>query len=854
MRYPTYLTLFSLFAAVLLVSGCSGASRSFSKGEAFEAEGRYEEAMYSYADAFMKDPEGGVYRLRFLNARERAADQHFKQGNEFLSGENYAAAAAEFQAAQGLDPTQARYKQQADAALRLKDAQAAYQEGLEFEKGNKLKDANRLFKHAIELNPDNRNYQAALARVQSQRKSKLEGFELNVKSGKPITLKFKDAKLKDVFAIITQLSGINFIFDEAIKDQPVTIYLENGSFQQALDMLTSMFKLGRKAANESTVIIYPNTPEKKKQYEDMLLRTFHLNYMDAKKAVNLIRTMIQVRKIYVNEESNSIVVRDSADVVDVVDKILDANDVPDPEVVLDVEVVELSDKNAQNVGLLLSNYNVQMAGFTPDGQMLSNSLSTATTTTTGTTTTTTQAGPSNLVKAFTLKGYGGFVTVPSAQYNFGKTLAKGEVLSNPKIRVKNKEKSKFNVGTRVPITTTTLNGTISQVNVQYVDVGVKVNAEPIIQLNNEVVIKLSLEVSSILSQEKVGGADSSTTVVTIGTRNLDTVLSLKDGESSVIGGLIQNTRNDSKQKIFLLGDLPLIGPLISSNDSSKDKTELVLAITPRLVRGVTVPSSNLMAFFSGKEDDPSLVKPLASFEQEPVFEPSGTNGAGTNGVAPAPAGAQRLPSAPVPPQPTLQPQPIQPTQPTPSEMAPAPSETTPPQSAPQPPAPEQSPQPTLQPSSLEPAAPQPAAVQPASVQQQRGLLQIGTPSQVAVGQQFSLDVRVSEVRDLVRAPFAVTFDPLAVKYVSAAEGSFLKQDGKGTVFSGKPDPTGGAVMLSVMREAGSGGVSGAGSLVSLRFQAIKAGTAGFGFRNVGFTGADGSVLAILPFSTALEVR
>ncbi|HOP40197.1 MAG TPA: hypothetical protein PLI53_04065, partial [Geobacteraceae bacterium] len=168
------------------------------------------------------------------------------------------------------------------------------------------------------------------------------------------------------------------------------------------------------------------------------------------------------------------------------------------------------------------------------------------------------------------------------------------------------EKAKFNIGTRVPITTTTTNGTATgySVNVQYVDVGVKVDAEPIIQRNNDINIKLSLEVSSIVGKEKLG--DGTTTVVTIGTRNLQTVLSLKDGETSVIGGLIARTNTDSKTKLFLLGDIPLIGPLLSGNDTSKDKTELVLAITPRLVRGVTVAPNNMAAFMSGKEDHPSL--------------------------------------------------------------------------------------------------------------------------------------------------------------------------------------------------------------------------------------------------------
>src|SRR6185369_620171 len=134
----------------------------------------------------------------------------------------------------------------------------------------------------------------------------------------------------------------------------------------------------------------------------------------------------------------------------------------------------------------------------------------------------------------------------------------------------------------------------------------------------------------------VGGSTSPTSVVTIGTRNLDTVLSLKDGETSIIGGLIQNTQNNTKQKIFLLSDIPLLGPLLTNHDSSKDKTELILAITPRLVRSVTVPQKSLMSFTTGKEDDPSLYRPMASFDQEPVFEGE---------AKPAPAGPQVKPTA-----------------------------------------------------------------------------------------------------------------------------------------------------------------------------------------------------------------
>ncbi|MEI6212861.1 MAG: cohesin domain-containing protein [Desulfuromonadales bacterium] len=837
MRYliPHTAALLALFV-LTVISGCTGATKSFDTGETFEMQGKFEDAMYNYADAFQKDPSVNDYRVRFLKVREKAANQRFKLGMALVEKNNYIEALPELQAAQAIDPTRGIFKQQIDIITRLKDAQVAYQEGRDFEKSNKLKDAHRLYIKAVELAPRMREYEAALTRVAGLRKSRTDGFELNLKSAKPITLKFKDAKMKDVFKILTQLSGVNFIFDDGVKDAPVSIYLENASFQQALDLLVSMNKLNSKVLNEASVLVYADTPDKSKQYDDVVLRTFHLNYMDAKKAINLIRTMIQVRKAYVNEDSNSIIVRDTKDIVDVVEKILDANDLPDAEVILDVEVIEMSDKNAQNVGLLLSNYNVQLGMFSPspDNKLLSSSLSGTTTTTTSGTTVTTGGGDiTNLVKAFTLKGYGGFLTVPNATYNLGKTLAKGEVLSNPKIRVKNKEKSKFNVGTRVPITTTTLNGTLSQVNVQYVDVGVKVNAEPTIQLNNEISIKLNLEVSSILTKESVGGKDSPTTVVTIGTRNVETVLSLKDGETSIIGGLIQNSSSNDKTKIFLLGDIPIIGPLLSNSNTSKDKTELLLAITPRLVRGVSVPLPGLASFSTGREDHPSLGRPMASFEQEVVFDSS----QGKDSKAPAaPVDSKLQQNVPV----TTAPDVIAPAGAPPAVIAPAVVI------------------PTLSPAVTSPEKPivvvpaKAPALTPPPVE--RPLLQIAAPSSVAVGQQFSVDIKVNNVTDLLSAPFVLSFDPIFVEFISITEGQFIKNDGKAVSFNATPDPVSGTVSVALSRAATNGGVSGQGVIATVQFRAKNQGPASFAFKNAPFSSVKGTAIAVLPFSTAVDIR
>ena len=853
MRYLIHLTIPCLLCAITVLSGCTGGRQAFSSGEKFETAGNYDEAMYSYAEAFRKEPEVGEYRVRFLNARDKAADKHYRKGLELYNKGNYVAALEEFQSAYGLDPAQGIYKQQVETTGRLKDAQLAFQEGLDFEKANKLKDANRAFTQAVAQNPDNKEYQAALRRVSGMRKNKLEGFELNLKSAKPITLKFKEAKIKDVFSILTRLSGINFVFDEGVKDQNVTIYMENGTFQQAMELLTNMFKLGRKVLNESTVIIYPKMPDKIKQYEDMEVRTFHLNYLEAKKAINLIRGMLQVRKIQVNEDSNSIIVRDTKDVVDVVDKILDASDVPDPEVVLDVEVLELNDTNTQNVGLLLSNYNVSMGIFAPDGTPLSSTLPPAGAASTSTASAGTSTAISGLIRAFQYNGYGGFVTAPSGTYNFAKTLAKGEVLSNPKVRIKNKEKSKFTVGTRVPITTTTTTNQTTSVNVQYVDVGVKVNAEPTIQLNNEVTIKLSLEVSSILSTDTVGSVDSATKVVTIGTRNLETVLSLKDGETSVIGGLISRTNTNSKTKIFLLGDLPLIGPLLSNNNDSKSKTELVLAITPRLVRGITVPQIDLSAFMSGKEDEPSLVRPLGAFEEEPVFAAEANVPSPQAEQPPKAAAAQGQPRSLRPVAPPAPAAPLSSADRERQAKAAADQERMAAERAEQElkaPSPVTGPSPAAGPA---PSGGPNAETGPGEIPD-RGLIQIVAPTGIKVGQQFSIDAKVSIVQNLANAPFILTYDPASVEFVSAVEGAFLKQDGKPTNFSASASPKGGSVMVSMVRAEGSGGVSGGGTLATFVFKAIKQGQTNFGLNNVSFTTADGGPVNVVPFVKPVDIQ
>lgn len=842
----------TLMLLTLALTGCAAGRTAFSKAEQLEREGNLDAALVKYAQVASAHPENGEYRVKLMTVTAAAARVHFKKGEEFFDKKNYDEAVREFQSAYAMDPTYVEARTRGDYALKLRNAQTYAQEGSDFERDHKPREAMIAYKHALQFDPENKTAREGLDRILAGKKHKLDGFELNLKSTKPITLKFKDAKLKDIFNILTQLSGINFVFDEGVKDVNVSLHLENGSFQQAMELLTGMQKLDKKVLNESTIIIYPKTPDKIKQYEELFVQTFYLNKLDAKKAVNLVRTMLQVKKIYVNEEANALVIRDTPEVVEVARKILEANDVPDAEVLLEVEVFELSKAGTETFGLLLSSYAASMGVTGPQGKFLSDALSTTTTTSTTSGTTTTVADVSNLLNVFSVRGYNGYLTVPSATFNFGKTLSNGETLSNPKIRVKNREKAKFNVGTRVPITTTSSTSTGTSVNVQYVDVGVKVNAEPTIQLNNEVAIKLGLEVSSILGREKVG-TDQATTVVTIGTRNLDTVLSLKDGETSIIGGLMQKSETDSKKKVFLLGDIPVLGNLFSNTGKSNDKSELLLAITPRIVRGVTVPENDVAAFWSGREDEPSTTAPYQSFV-EPEFLPAET-------AAPAPAKGAPTKAAPAP-APAAAPAPG-------AEAAPVPAEDggvaveVPAESAAAAPA-ATTVVPAQTPSAAEvgaaanaaaaaaAAAPKPAAKPAVSaVPLEKALLALSLPSSVNLNDQFGVQVNGSGMKDLDKAVFVLSYDPKVLEVVAQSEGPLLKQAGKPSTFQSFADKKKGEIWMSGTR---GDLTTGNGVLAMITFKAIGKGSTPLSFSNTSFSQKGGGQIAVTPFKSVVEVK
>lgn len=427
---------------------------------------------------------------------------------------------------------------------------------------------------------------------QKSASTKSKPTELKPQFNKPVTLELRDVNIKVVFEALSRATGINFILDKDIKPETkATIFIKKARIEDAIEMVLSSNGLQKKVLSENTALVFPSTQAKLKDYQDLMIRSFYFSNTSAKQVSAMLKTMLKTKDIFVDERLNMLVMRDTPDVIRIAEKLVAANDLEEPEVMLDIEVLEISRSRLQELGVDFPN-RISVNSLIPITTVTS-ATGVLASSTVNTSTQLTLEGLMNLNK-------GRLDVSPNPAVNFRKVTGDVNLLSNPRIRVKNNEKAKILVGDKVPIitTTSTANVGISE-NVQYVDVGLKLDVEPRITLNNFVNIKIGLEVSSL--GEKTTTKNGAT-VYTIGTRNASTVLRLKNGETQILAGLILDDERKSASKLPGLGDIPLLGRLFSNQEDKKSKTEIVLAITPRVIGNVNLPQAEVSEYWSGTEN------------------------------------------------------------------------------------------------------------------------------------------------------------------------------------------------------------------------------------------------------------
>ncbi|MDI1361637.1 secretin and TonB N-terminal domain-containing protein [Methylotenera sp.] len=441
--------------------------------------------------------------------------------------------------------------------------------------------------------------------IESKQNKKITAIpQIKTAYKKPITLELKNVPIKTVFELIGKTANINFIYDQELRtDLNTSIFVRNSSIEDAIKVILTSNQLGKKVLNDNTLLIYPLS--RSQEYQEQYVRSFYLNSMDAKRAMNMIKTVVKSKDIYIDEKLNTLIMRDTAEAIQIAEKLIASQDMLEPEVMLEVEVMEINRKNLEAIGI---KYPTQMSVGVQGKSTATDGVVTAT--------------PGRLtiaeLKSFN-SGLGVFsVSDPVLALNLLQQNTDTNLLANPQIRVKNREKAKIHVGDKIPVLTSIANSTgfVSQ-TVSYIDVGIKLDVEPTILLQNRVSIKVGLEVSNVTDQVKT---DSGVLAYTIGSRNANTVLQLKDGETQILAGLFRDDSQNISNKVPGLSSLPFIGRLFSDKNNDRRKNEIVLLITPRILHNIA-PANAVYTLFPSGVNHASGRSTKALEQQSAVAEP-----------------------------------------------------------------------------------------------------------------------------------------------------------------------------------------------------------------------------------------
>lgn len=741
--------------ACLLLSGCAS-QMAFREANQLLADNKPTEGLAKLEEAVKLDPRNAEYRVALSTTRASLVNRYLTAAEANRREGRLTEAEKWYRQVMAYEPENAMARQGLEALVVERKHRLVVAEGEALLKKGKPEDlatALDMLRPVLSENPRQREALNLKERIEeAQNKQAKPEAKLAESFRKTITLEFRDAPLRTVFDVIAKVSSLNFFFDKDIRpDLKANIMARNTTIEDAVRLLMVTNQLEQKILNENSVLIYPNTPQKLKDYQTLSVRTFYLANADVKAVSNTIKTIVKTKDLVIDERLGLIIMRDTPDAIRMAERIVALQDLTDPEVMLEVEVVEMKRSRLLELGINWPNQ-LSLSPVQIDGVPL------------------------------VLKDLGNLnrsnlrATIGGVTANARKEDADVSILANPRIRVRNKEKAKVLIGDRVPVITTTSNvtGFVSE-SINYVDVGLKLEVEPNIYLDEEVAIKVNLEVSSLV-REII--SKSGSLAYQIGTRGASTVLRLKDGETQILAGLISDEDRSSANKVPGLGEMPVAGRLFGSQKDDSLRSEILLSITPRVVRSIRRPDLQSAEFESGTESNIGARPLQLTGGAAEVLKAVATAPAAAGAVAPG-AGAA-------------------------SAVAPVNAGTA-------------------------PAAPA-AKAAPA----QQGALATGAvnlswkaPAQVKVGEQFSAVLSVSSQQALRGLPLLVGFDPQVMQVVSAQEGDFFKQAGGKSTFSQRVDGVQGKVFIAALREnpaGGEAGINGTGSVATLTFKAVKAST------------------------------
>ena len=629
-----------LACAALVLAACAGASPERFREARLDIEaGHEEEGLARLKQELDRHPNDVELRNYYRTHKIVAVQRFVMTGDNARAAGQLDRAEDAYQRALLIDPE----NEQGEAGLKAVAMERRHAqllgEARELEKQGDDAGARSRLKEILAQNPANRPASDALRAIEEKEVKAGTTPKLNAALQKPITMEFRDAPLRSVFELISKQTGLNFIFDKDVPpDARATVYVRDTTIDEVIRFVLVTNQLERKVLNDNTILVYPNTPVKNRDYQDLVMRTFYLTNADAKQTASMLRQLLKTRDVFIDEKLNMLVIRDTPQAVAVAEKLVANQDKSEPEVMMDVEVLEVGENLLQQLGIEWPGRiaaGLQGAAGTP-GQLTGRELTHMN---------------SGLVQVT--------VSDPLVALNLRQQVGRTNVLANPRIRAKNHEKARIHIGDKVPVITTTAGATgfVSE-SVNYLDVGLKLEVQPTVYLDNDVGIKIDLEVSNVSGQIKTS---SGTVAYQVGTRKTDTALRLHDGETQVLAGLISNEDRRNASQVPGISKLPVLGRLFQNHDDTVNKTEVVLLITPHVIRNIQRPAVRMEQFNSGTDAEiggASLSLPSAgpSAPLPPEAPPSAPPAAPGTPVTPA-TPAPQVPETLGSPAPAAGPQP-----------------------------------------------------------------------------------------------------------------------------------------------------------------------------------------------------
>lgn len=750
------------------VAGCAPGNGFHDEGMRLLAEGQRDAAIAPLREAVRLEPTNSRYKVDLLNEQASYARELVSRGDDARAAGKLDDAAALYTKADQVSPGNDRAARGLAAiqfdrkhARLLADAERALKDG-------QLDTARAAVKIVLTENVTSAPAKALQTAIidEQDKLDQAKAAQAAAQSvlRRPVTLQFRDANLRMVFEALSRTTGLNVILDRDVRaDLKTTIFVKDASVEDTVDLILMQNQLDKRSLNANTLFIYPATAAKEKEYQDLQVRTFQISNADAKYLQTVLKSVLKIKEVSVDERTNTLVMRDTPEAVAVATKLIAAHDVPEAEVMLEVEVLEVSRDRLSDIGLQLP------SSF-------------------GVSTPTTANTLSKLNALFKTPGNLN-ATGLAATLNLQLQDSDANLLASPRIRARNKEKARILIGDRVPTITNTVTpvstGTpVITGSVQYQEVGLKLEFEPQVYNDQEVGIKINLEVSNIAKvfTDAQGGRSYQ-----IGTRNAQTSLRLRDGETQILGGLISDQDQNTIDKVPGLGQAPVLGALFSNTNSSRSKSEIVLSITPRIVRGPAITENAVRDIFSGTE---SSIRERA-LRLDPVGEVRMPTGRPT----------ATPPASPIPASPT----PASPTKSTPP--APAPSTGAPAA-------------PALPASGADAEAPaSPAAAAAAAVLDvpppDSGDLGWSGTGTARVGQTFQVSLTSTSMPAAKDLPLTVRYDPTVLRFVELSLGGLAQEAGAAQPPPAATTPRGRLdIPLHFSRPQA---LSGSGVLVNLTF-------------------------------------